>query len=160
MEESVVKQFDKVPSGNSIKSILLPAGIILAIILAGVGVGYFWSQRGSATGSLLSGQGTGGGLKLGGAPKVAGVKDEKAFPDATEGRLEVNDQSLVNEGSHRLIRPGGVSNIAYLTSSSVDLNKFVGHCVKIWGQTFTAQKAGWLLDVGYVERLDKCPEGL
>ena len=160
MEELVVKEFDKAPKGNFVKTILLPAGIILAIILAGAGVGYFVSRGGGAGGLAGPGQTSGGGLNLGGAPKVAGVKDEKAFPDSTEGRLEVNDQSIVDEGSHRLIRPGGVSKIAYLTSSSVDLNKFVSHCVKIWGQTFTAQKAGWLLDVGYVERLDKCPEGL
>jgi len=36
-----------------------------------------------------------------------------------------------------------------LTSSVVDLDKFVGKKVEIYGQTNTAEKAGWLLDVGY-----------
>ena len=38
----------------------------------------------------------------------------------------------------------------YLTSSTVDLSVYIGK-VKVWGQTFTGQKAGWLMDVGLVE---------
>jgi len=58
------------------------------------------------------------------------------------------------EGTHKLLREGGESQTAYLTSSVLDLDLFVGHKVEIWGETFAAQKAGWLLDVGAVKVLD------
>jgi hypothetical protein len=45
-----------------------------------------------------------------------------------------------------------ITNV-YLTSSTVDLSPFVGKKVRVWGQTFTGQKAGWLMDVGLVEVL-------
>lgn len=145
-------------SGSGVKSVLLPALIILAIILFGSFTGYFLANRGPA--------GSSGGTKVVGGEKAVsssdemGLKDEKAFPDKAQGKLEVNESETVAEGSHRLIRPGGPSQAAYLTSSAVDLNQFLGKCVEVWGETFAAQKAGWLLDVGFVKRLDKCPEGL
>jgi len=33
------------------------------------------------------------------------------------------------------------------------LSKFVGKNIKVWGQTQSAQYAGWLMDVGRVEVL-------
>jgi hypothetical protein len=33
----------------------------------------------------------------------------------------------------------------------VDLDKYVGKKVKVFGQTLAAQKAAWLMDVGRVE---------
>jgi len=36
----------------------------------------------------------------------------------------------------------------------IDLEKFVGRKVKVWGQTFAAQKAGWLMDVGKLKVLE------
>ena len=93
-------------------------------------------------------------------PREVGIKDVETFRDTTEGRLEINDNPDVTEGSHRLIRPGGVSKTAYLTSSVVDLSQFVGQCIQIWGETFAAQKAGWLMDVGRIKILDSCPTGI
>ncbi len=61
---------------------------------------------------------------------------------------------LEGEGSHKLIRPGGDDQTVYLTSSIVDLDKFAGHKVKVWGETFSSQKAGWLMDVGKLKVLE------
>ena len=58
------------------------------------------------------------------------------------------------EGSHHLVRPGGESQNVYLTSSIIDLDQFVGRSVKIWGATFEAQQAGWLMDVGRLQVLE------
>lgn len=80
-----------------------------------------------------------------------GLKDESLFPDKAQGELQVNDGKLTQEGTHILVRPGGAAQTVYLTSSAVDLDKFVGKQVEIWGQTNTAQKAGWLMEVGYVK---------
>jgi hypothetical protein len=81
----------------------------------------------------------------------AGIKDTKTFPDQAEGILR--EGGFEGEGSFHLERPGGKSQNAYLTSSAIDLSEFVGKKVRVWGATFRASKAGWLMDVGYLEVL-------
>jgi len=81
--------------------------------------------------------------------KAAGVVDKSTFKDNVEGILK--EGGIDGEGNFHIERPGGVSQNAYLTSSTVDLSKYVGKKVKVWGQTFQGQKAGWLMDVGLVE---------
>jgi len=78
-----------------------------------------------------------------------GVMDEAAFPDMAEGKLVAG--GIDGEGSHHLEREGGESQYVYLTSSVIDLDQFVDKEVKVWGQTFEAQKAGWLMDVGRLQ---------
>ena len=79
----------------------------------------------------------------------AGIVDKKTFKDNVEGILR--EGGIDGEGNFHLERPGGVSQNAYLTSSTVDLSGYIGKKVKVWGQTFSGQKAGWLMDVGSVE---------
>lgn len=81
--------------------------------------------------------------------EVFGSPDADTFADQAEGYIEAG--GIDGEGSHSLIRPGGVSQTVYLTSSVTDLSKFEGMTVKVWGETFRGQKAGWLMDVGRVE---------
>ena len=82
------------------------------------------------------------------------------FRSTAQGKIEINDNGDIVEGSHKLLRPGGPSQTAYLTSSVLDLNQFKGKCVQVWGETFASQKAGWLMDVGRIKILEVCPEGL
>lgn len=84
--------------------------------------------------------------------KNAGVKDPKLFPDSTEGVLK--EGGIEGEGSFHLERPGGASQNVYLTSSTIDLSQFVGKRVKVWGKTYKGEKAGWLMDVGYLEVIE------
>lgn len=79
----------------------------------------------------------------------AGVVDKKTFKDSVQGILK--EGGMEGEGNFHLERPGGISQNAYLTSSTVDLGKYIGKKVKVWGQTFQGQKAGWLMDVGLIE---------
>ena len=79
----------------------------------------------------------------------AGIVDKKTFKDSVEGILR--EGGIDGEGNFHIERPGGVSQNAYLTSSTVDLSNYVGKRVKVWGQTFSGQTAGWLMDVGLVE---------
>lgn len=81
---------------------------------------------------------------------VFGSKDA-TFDSNAEGYLE--EGGIEGEGSHKLLRAGGPSQTVYLTSSIVDLDQFAGMEVKIWGETFKSQKAGWFMDVGRVEVL-------
>lgn len=82
---------------------------------------------------------------------VVGSNDTKTFKDSAEGALEAG--GIDNEGQYHLVRPGGPTQYVYLTSSVIDLSKFIGKKVKVWGETQKAQKAGWLMDVGRVEVL-------
>src|SRR3989344_4113161 len=55
------------------------------------------------------------------------------------------------EGSYHIVREGGESQNVYLTSSALDLAQFVDARVIVKGETFKAQRAGWLMDVGQVK---------
>ena len=83
---------------------------------------------------------------------MVGSADETVFKDNATGMLDRG--GIDGEGSHQLVREGGASQTVYLTSSVVDLEQFVGHKVQVWGETFAAQKAGWLMDVGRVKVLE------
>lgn len=83
--------------------------------------------------------------------KTVGVADKKTFRDKAEGILK--EGGIDGEGNFHLQRPGGESQNVYLTSTTVDLSQYVGKKVRVWGETFTAEKAGWLMDVGLVELL-------
>lgn len=125
--------------------------IILLAIAAGVGSGYGLNTLFPSTATMVATtpDSSSGGVNVG---DVFGLQDEKTFKDDAEGIIEKG--GLNGEGSHKLIRPGGVSQTVYLTSSVVDLDEFVGHKVKVWGETFAAQEAGWLMDVGRVKVLE------
>ncbi len=84
--------------------------------------------------------------------QTAGVKNTKLFPDSAEGLLK--EGGIDGEGSFHLERPGGESQNVYLTSSTIDLSQFVGEKVRVWGKTYKGEKAGWLMDVGYLEVIE------
>jgi hypothetical protein len=128
---------------------LLPLVIILGIIFCGTVSGYFLAGRRGGMG-LSSPSQLAPGTELKG--QEFGSKDTSAFPDTAVGVLEKG--GIDGEGTHKLIREGGESQTAYLTSSLVDLDPLVGKKVQVWGETFKAQKAGWLMDVGRVKVLE------
>jgi hypothetical protein len=101
--------------------------------------------------SKLSKKSTTNGTTSSTSSKSVGVVDKKTFKDSVEGILR--EGGIDGEGNFHIERTGGDSQNAYLTSSTVDLSQFVGKKVKVWGQTFSGQTAGWLMDVGLVEVL-------
>lgn len=136
-----LKKFPKISfKGNAV---LIFGGIV--VVLLGVVSGYL----------ILNFQGKKGS---GGAPstvkssKEAGLVDEATFKDSAEGKLEAG--GIVGEGTHHLVRDGGPSQNVYLTSSVIDLESFAGKKVQVWGQTISARKAGWLMDVGKIKVID------
>lgn len=90
------------------------------------------------------------------AGAVFGVPDDETFRDDAEGVLIKG--GIEGEGSHTLLRPGGKSQNVYLTSTVVDLDQFENMSVHVWGETFKAQRAGWLMDVGRLEVLELSAE--
>jgi hypothetical protein len=124
-----------------------PVLAALLLILAGIGTGFLLSQR--QMGISLPG----GKPKIIKTQKMIGSTDIKTFRDQAEGVLEKG--SIDGEGTHKLIRdPNNPSQTAYLTSSIINLDDYLGKKVRVWGETFAAQKAGWLMDVGRVEVLE------
>jgi hypothetical protein len=123
-------------------------GVYIVLIAFGVGTGYLLAH------STRSGSG---------APsqkfttiktdKVSGSTDATTFKDSAEGVIEKGGSE--GEGSHKLIRDGGPSQTAYLISSIVDLDEYVGKKVRVWGQTMAAQNVSWLMDVGKIELLSE-----
>lgn len=142
------------PTTSMTKSHLRFTAILsLVAIIAGVSTGYgAYRLQGKAvtlTGTSETApmqQVAGDSVKAG---DVFGIQDQATFKDSAEGYLEKG--GIDGEGSHKLLRPGGDSQTVYLTSSVTDLDKFEGMQVKISGETFKAQTAGWLMDVGRVE---------
>jgi len=137
---------------------LIPA-LLIALVL-GVGTGYLlFTQAGSVlpakTSSTKTEQTTGANqaevakVTVG---KVYGSTDSTTFNNSAEGVLLVG--GVNGEGSFHIVREGGESQNVYLTSSVVDLNMFVNHKVVVKGETFKAQRAGWLMDVGQVKVLE------
>jgi hypothetical protein len=124
--------------------------LIIAAVLGGI-TGYALSNKKQvgAGSALTSGSVESSEIKKG---TIVGSNDTKTFKDTASGKLA--NGGIDSEGQYHLVRPGGDSQNVYLTSSSVDLSKFVGKKIKIWGQTQAAQYAGWLMDVGRVEVLE------
>lgn len=143
-QEGLVK---KLSLPSSFRTIVLPALVIVAVILAG-----------ALSGSFLAGKGGKAPREKAAAPgaqvteKEVGIEDPETFRDTAEGVLE--EGGIDGEGTHHLVREGGPSQNVYLTSSIVDLDGFVGRKVQVWGETFAGQKAGWLMDVGRLKVLD------
>ena len=82
------------------------------------------------------------------AGKLYGSTDP-GFTDTAQGTIEKG--SINGVGTHILNREGGATQRASLTSSTVDLDLFVGKKVEVNGQTNTSNKTGWLLDVGSIK---------
>ncbi len=116
--------------------------VALAVIIGAV-LGFGFSRLNKKTTTNNSGNETKN------TAQSAGIVDKKTFKDSVEGILR--EGGIDGEGNFHIERPGGVSQNAYLTSSTVDLSGYIGKKVKVWGQTFSGQKAGWLMDVGLVE---------
>jgi len=150
-ENQSVNSLDLSESLLDWKIILISAGVVLVGLGSGYGLSRLRSssaQVSSSTSTDVSQQPTGKKVKVG---QTYGNQSE-VFSDEAIGVVErVTD---TEEGTHKLLREGGESQTAYLTSSLVDLDRFVNHKVKVWGETFAAQKVGWLMDVGAVKVLE------
>lgn len=136
--------------GTGVK-LFSPAILIAAaiVILSGITTGFLFSRNNTSktlpAGVNISTE----NIKKG---QAYGSEDTKTFRDAVEGKLEKG--GVFEEGSHKLIRPGGDSQTVALTSSLIDLDQFVSRKVKVWGETQKSEKAGWLMDVGRLEVLE------
>lgn len=141
VEDQLIKAVDK-KQDMKIQPMVL--GVYIVLIVMGVGTGYLLSRVGGST--------SGGKPSMIKTDKTAGIQDTKTFKDSAEGTIEKG--GVNGEGTHKLLREGGPSQTAFLMSSAVDLDEYVGKKVRVWGETFAAKKAAWLMDVGKIELLE------
>lgn len=126
------------------------AGVIVGAVLLGVLSGFIATKFNSNSNAAPSSKEVGKAGDVAAGGQSAGIKDTKTFKDTAEGVLK--EGGIEGEGSYHIERKKGQADQnAYLTSTAVDLSAFVGKKVRVWGQTFSAEKAGWLMDVGYIE---------
>lgn len=124
------------------------SGLIFTVaIVLGVITGF----AGNSIKAMVSPRSTSSQTTSAPVQEAVGIPDKKTFKDSAEGLLR--EGGIDGEGSFHLKRPGGESQNVYLTSSTVDLSEYIGKKVRVHGETFTAEKAGWLMDVGFVEVL-------
>ena len=142
--EELVHDFNNKKNNSSGSKLIV---LLIVIFLLGIASGYFFTGRGVS----------GGGVKITGVLNsvakgtTEGSTDTSTFKDTAEGTLKTG--GIDGEGAFHLVRPGGDSQNVYLTSSIVDLSKYVNQKLKVWGQTQKAQHAGWLMDVGKIQVL-------
>lgn len=135
--------------GASMKVVL---GVLVFVLVAGAGTGVVLSRVAGGTAAPVAVEQNVTAEEVENSVKVGaifGVPDQATFRDEVEGVLIKG--GIAGEGSHTLLREGDASQNVYLTSSVVDLDQFEGMRVKVWGETFKGQKAGWLMDVGRLE---------
>lgn len=138
-EQKLIHNLNSKASANTFRPLTFVV-ILIGAIAIGIGTGYFLTKYNTNSTSGNSTKTT---------AKSAGITDKKTFKDKAEGKLRPG--GIDGEGSFHLERPGGESQNVYLTSTTLDLSKFVGKKVRVWGETFQAEKAGWLMDVGLLE---------
>ena len=135
------------------KKLSMPSGsfkvlltVLLFVSILGVGSGYFFAARNATTPAQT---------KTNGEKPKAAAQDTKTFRDFAEGVIKAkptpSDPSEYSEGTHLLEREGA-SPVA-LTSSVVDLSEYEDKKVKVFGETQSALKVGWLMDVGRIEEI-------
>lgn len=145
MTADVVHEFGGKKTSLSTRTLL----IFLIVVSLGIFAGYFLAGSSSKANSTDTSTLSASEVKKG---DTFGSNDTKTFKDSTEGILKKG--GIGDEGAYHLVRPGGDSQNVYLTSSLVDLSKFVGRKIKVWGETNAAEKAGWLMDVGKLQLLN------
>lgn len=141
--QKIMKKFPKIDYKQNIFLVV----IAIVVVVAGVSSGWFLAGSPSS-GTTSSPSKT----KIPGSTVTSGeegISDDKTFRDDATGKLESG--GISGEGTHHLVRDGGPSQNVYLTSTVIDLEGFVGKEVQVWGETISAKKAGWLMDVGKVK---------
>lgn len=121
-------------------------GVLVGSLVLGLLTGYLLSSK-PKTDLASSGASS--------QPAKSAQSDSRTFRDFAEGTIKIKpagkNPNAYSEGTHLLEREGALP--VALTSSVVDLSKYEGKKVKVFGETQKALKEGWLMDVGKVEEI-------
>lgn len=145
-KNTIIHSLDESENKKNLNNLFVLPLMFLSVLIFGVFSGWFIAQIYEKKENNQKSLGQKIEVK-----KTAGIVDKKTFKDTAEGVLR--EGGIDGEGQFHLERPGGPSQNVYLTSTTVDLSQFIGKKIRVWGETFSAQKAGWLMNVGFVEIL-------
>ncbi len=149
MEESKPLEYNKITKQllNPDSPVKLLLGVVAVAVILGTITGYIVANKNVG----LQSPGTSGNTT---ANAKDPTQDSRTFKDFAEGVIKTKPQPKNGdyaEGTHTLQRDGAVP--VALTSSVVDLSKYEGKKVKVYGETQKALQEGWLMDVGKVEEV-------
>lgn len=148
--QPVLRSFSNPNQSGAAKKAHVPLiAIALAVVLAGAATGWAIAKVESPSSSSEQAAVNQGEL----AGDEAGIGDESKFEKETPEGVLV-EGGLDGEGTHHLDRGAGPDKMVYLTSSVINLDNWVGKKVRVWGNTMTAQKAPWLMDVGKIKVIE------
>ncbi|NTU46169.1 hypothetical protein HGA88_00935 [Candidatus Roizmanbacteria bacterium] len=145
-ENNLIHSLESKHKKNSSKPFFIGGIILTFALILGIGAGFLLARISASSNNSSS-----TAQKIEQTDKKGGILDKKTFKDQAEGTLKAD--GINGEGNFHLERTGGESQNVSLTSSTVDLSPYLNKKVRVWGQTFSSSKAGWLMDVGYVEVL-------
>jgi len=154
-EKEMVRIVEKT-NGFSVKELFLRKSTItlaLAVVFLGSLTGVFFAKRPAQKLTSPLGGSEAVETEIGKGATV-GSEDKQTFRDHATGVIEKNKADGKTEGTHRLIREGGESQTAYLISSVVDLDSYIGKKVEVWGETNQSRKVSWLMDIGRIKILE------
>ena len=149
MEETLTSKADKIT--KNFISTDNPARLLLTVVIVSVVLGLL-------TGYIISNKGRGGGLTSAGlgTPAKNAQSDTRTFKDFAQGVIKAkpqsNQQDDTSGGTHLLVRQDNAVPVT-LTSSVVDLSKYEGKKVKVFGETQAVPNVEWFMDVGKVEEV-------
>lgn len=154
MEDNIMseKQEIKIEEKKKIPVVLILVSLVVIGlgVLTGFGLSQVMGKKGGKAASLGTGKNVLPGEKFTKGQEF-GIKDSSK-KDIAIGVVEKG--GIDGEGTHKLLREGGPSQTIYITSSALDMDRFIGVKIQVWGETNRAQKAGWLMDVVYIKVLD------
>lgn len=126
---------------------IVPILIIIVVLSAGIFSGLILSSRNKSQSAKVK-----SAIQEENLTPEQKTSFNQTFRDQAEGVIQKNDKlDKYAQGTHKLIRPGGEDQTAYLTSSVLDLDQYLGKKAKVFGETFGSSQVGWLMDVGKVE---------
>lgn len=146
-KEPMLKKFKKSGPGRNLSMLM----VAVLVVVAGIGSGWFLSgssAKQTSTQSTIETTVEEDNNISAGIP----IKNNEENFDEAEGILESG--GINGEGTHHLVREGGPTKYVYLTSTTLDLESFVGKTVLVKGETMAAQSAPWLMDVWVIKELD------
>jgi len=120
------------------------------VVLLGITSGFFLSLTSSGQSSVNTDSPK--GVEV--SDTEAGAIDVSEFSDEESPIGILKEGGIEGEGTHHLERQGGSTKSVYLTSTVLDLQSFEDKKVQVWGETLSAIKAGWLMDVVKIKAVD------
>ena len=133
--KNVVRPMEAADDMNTKSSPIKILLIYLVVLILGVGTGFGVHVVKAKNTVKFAGQ----DVKVVKTATEEGVQDASSFKDTATGKIIANDGKLVQAGTHILIR-GDASQNVYLTSSVVDLSKYEGKNVQVWGNTYNDKR--------------------